>query len=77
MERPRCLEAPIREDLEASHGAITLWVDIFERLYHVLRLRPHPSTIVRGLRKMPKLYLWGWRFIPEPGPRLESVTPAH
>lgn len=67
----------LREDLEASHRAVTLWVDIFERLYHVFRLRPHTSTTVRGLRKMPKLYLWDWSPIPEPGPRLENLVAAH
>jgi len=67
----------LREDLEASHRAVTLWADIFERLYHVFRLRPHTSTMVRGLRKMPKLYLWDWSPIPDPGPRLENLVAAH
>ncbi len=67
----------LREDLEASHRAVTLWVEILERLYHVFRLRPHASAKVRALRKMPKLYLWDWGLIPEPGPRLENLVAAH
>ncbi len=67
----------LREDLEVSHRAVTLWMDILERLYHLFRVRPHTSTKVRGLRKMPKLYLWDWSQIPEPGPRLENLIAAH
>jgi len=67
----------LREDLEVSHRAVTLWMDILERLYHLFRVRPYASTKVRGLRKMPKLYLWDWSLIPESGPRLENLVAAH
>jgi predicted AAA+ superfamily ATPase len=67
----------LREDLEASHRAVTLWTEILERLYHVFRLRPYASTKVRGLRKMPKLYLWDWSLVSEPGPRLENLVALH
>ncbi|MEW6744990.1 MAG: ATP-binding protein [Planctomycetota bacterium] len=67
----------LREDLEVSHRALTLWMEILERLYYVFRLRPHVSTKVRGLHKMPKLYLWDWSLVSEPGPRLENLVASH
>ena len=39
----------IREDLEVSHRALTLWMDILERLYHVFRIRPFVVPRVRSL----------------------------
>ena len=67
----------LREDLEVSHRAVSSWTEILERLYHVYRLRPHTSTKVRGLHKLPKLYLWDWSLVPEPGPRFENLVAAH
>ena len=59
----------LREDLEASHRALTHWMDVLERLYYVVRLRPFENSRVRSLRKMPKAYLWDWSEVPAPGPR--------
>ena len=67
----------LREDLEVSHRALTLWMDILERLYHVFRVRPFSSTKVRGLRKMPKAYLWDSSLVPERGPRFENLVALH
>ncbi|MFN8546130.1 MAG: DUF4143 domain-containing protein [Candidatus Binatia bacterium] len=67
----------LREDLEASHRAITSWIDILERLYHVFRLRPFATRAVRSLRKMPKAYLWDASLVPERGPRFENLIALH
>lgn len=50
----------LRQDLEVSHRALTHWIDVLERLYYVVRIRPFESSRVRRLRKMPKAYLWDW-----------------
>jgi len=67
----------LREDLEVSHRAVTHWIDILERLYHVVRLRPWTSHRVRGLRKMPKAYLWDWSLVRDPGARFENLVALH
>jgi len=67
----------LREDLEVSHRAVTHWMDILDRLYHVLRIPPFVSTKVRGVRKMPKAYLWDWSLVPAPGPRFENLVALH
>ena len=67
----------LREDLEVSHRALTHWIDILDRLYYIVRLRPHASRQVRALRKMPKAYLWDWSQIVEPGPRFENLVAMH
>jgi len=67
----------LREDIEASHRALTHWMDIFERLYYVVRIRPFEARRVRGLRKMPKAYLWDWSQVPARGPRFENLVALH
>lgn len=67
----------LREDLEVSHRALTLWIAILERLYYVFRLRPHSSAKIRGLRKMPKAYLWDTSLVESSGPRFENLVALH
>jgi hypothetical protein len=67
----------LREDLEVSHRALTHWIDVLERLYYVVRIRPFESSRVRSLRKMPKAYLWDWSEVAAPGPRFENLVALH
>ncbi len=67
----------LREDLEVSHRAVTHWLDVLERLYHVFVVRPYVSRRIRGLRKMPKVYLWDWSLISSRGPRFENLVASH
>jgi len=67
----------LREDLEVSHRAVTLWMDVLERLYHIFRIRPFTSQRVRSLHKMPKAYLWESSLVPAPGARFENLVALH
>lgn len=67
----------LREDLEVSHRAVTHWVDILERLYYVVRVRPFAATTIRGLHKRSKAYLWDWSQAAMTGPRFENLIALH
>ncbi len=67
----------LREDLEVSHRAVTHWLDVLERLYYLVRLRPYAVQSARGLKRMPKAYLWDWSQVPSPGARLENLVALH
>ena len=67
----------LREDLEVSHRALTHWMDILERLYYIFRIRPFVGRRIRGLRKMPKTYLWDSSLVPTPGTRFENMVALH
>lgn len=67
----------LREDLDASHRALSHWMDVLERLYHVFRVRPFASSRVRALKRMPKAYLWDSSLVPERGPRFENLVALH
>ena len=76
VSSPLSLNA-LREDLEVSHRAATHWIDILERLYFIVRVRPFESRKVRALRKMPKAYLWDWSQVQQEGPRFENLVAMH
>jgi uncharacterized protein len=67
----------LREDLEVSHRALTLWIDVLERLYFSFRLRPYAAKQVRSLHLMPKLHLWDSSLVPDPGRRFENLVALH
>jgi predicted AAA+ superfamily ATPase len=67
----------LREDLEVSHRALTHWLDVLERLYYVIRVRPFETSRVRGLKKMSKPYVWDWSQVASAGPRFENLVALH
>jgi len=67
----------LREDLDASHRGISHWVDILDRLYYSFRILPWASRSTRSLKRMPKLYLWDWSEVPDPGARFENLIASH
>jgi uncharacterized protein len=67
----------LREDLEVSHRALTHWVEILDRLYHIFRLRPFTGPRVRALKRMPKAYLWDVSLVSDPATRFENLVALH
>lgn len=67
----------LREDIEVSHRALTHWMEILERLYHVFRVRPFGGSRVRALKKMPKAYLWDASQVPARAARFENLVGLH
>ncbi|MCX6545966.1 MAG: ATP-binding protein [Acidobacteria bacterium] len=67
----------LREDLEVSHRAVTHWIGVLERLYHVVLLRPFVSRRITALKKMPKAYLWDWSLVTDPAGRFENMLALH
>ena len=67
----------LRENLEVSHRALTHWIEIFERLYYLFRIRPYTSLRARSLQKMPKAYLWESTLVQTPAARFENLIALH
>lgn len=67
----------LREDLLAAHKSVALWVNILERFYYHFRIYPLQSTLIKSLRKEPKLYLWDWSEIEDPAVRFENMVAVH
>ncbi len=67
----------LREDIEVSHRAITSWLNILESFYYCFRIHPYSKNNFRSLKKEPKLYLWDWSEITDPGARFENIIASH
>ena len=67
----------IKEDLDVSHRAVTNWLNILESLYYHFRIYPYAGSAIRSLKKEPKLFLWDWSEVSEPGARFENLIASH
>ncbi len=67
----------LREDLNVTHKTIASWVDILEKFYYHFRIYPFQSTLIKSLRKEPKLYLWDWSEIKDEAVRFENMAATH
>jgi predicted AAA+ superfamily ATPase len=67
----------VREDLDAGFKAVANWLTILESFYYAYRIRPFTSRWIRSIRKEPKLYLWDWSEIADPGARFENMVAGH
>lgn len=67
----------LREDLEVSHRAVSLWMDILESFYYLFRIYPYSAKKIRSLKKEPKLYLWDWSEIEDEAARFENLIASH
>lgn len=67
----------LREDLGVTHKTIALWMDIVERFYYHFRIYPFQSSLIKSLRKEPKLYLWDWSEIKDEDAKFENMVASH
>ncbi|NQY74635.1 MAG: ATP-binding protein, partial [Candidatus Margulisbacteria bacterium] len=67
----------IREDLEVSHRSISHWIATLEELYYAYRIYPYQNNRIRALKKEPKLFLWDWSEVVDPGARFENMVAGH
>ncbi len=67
----------LREDLEVSHRAVSLWMDILESFYYNFRIYPYSTKRIRSLKKEPKLYLWDWSEVEDESSRFENLVASH
>ena len=67
----------LREDLQVATDSVRLWVSYLEQLYYIYLLRPFAGRLARTLRREPKVFLWDWSAVSQPGARLENLIASH
>lgn len=67
----------LREDLNASHGAVARWVELLETFYYIFRIYPYSTQKYKSMKKEPKVYLWDWSEAGDPAKRFENVIASH
>ena len=67
----------LREDLQISHKTVSKWLDIFERIYAIIRLSPFGAAKIRAVKKEQKHYHYDWSLVPDPFLRFENLVAMH
>lgn len=67
----------LREDLQASHRAVSRWIDIFERLYAIFRVAPFGAPRIRAVKKERKHYHFDWTLVHDEAARFENLVASH
>jgi predicted AAA+ superfamily ATPase len=60
-----------------SIDTIRRWVEVLKSFYYCFSIQPWSKNISRSLIKEPKLYLWDWSSIEDPGQRNENLVASH
>lgn len=63
--------------IRVSVDTVRRWLNILEEFYFSFRVRPWYTNVKRSLVKEPKVYLWDWAEIKDPGARLENFVASH
>ncbi len=63
--------------INVSAPTIQRWIKCLESFYYCFTVRPWSKNVKRSLRKDPKIYLWDWSEISDPGARVENFIAAH
>lgn len=67
----------LREDLQISHGTITHWIDILEKLYAIFRISPFGAPRLRAVKKEQKHYHFDWTLVSDESLRFENMVACH
>lgn len=63
--------------LRVSVDTVIRWVNILQEFYYCFRIQPWFKNVKRALVKEPKIYLWDWSDIKDPGAKLENMVASH
>ncbi len=67
----------LARDVNVAVDTVRRWLAALEALFYCFTLRPWARNIPKTLRKQPKVYLWDWSLVADPGARLENLTASH
>lgn len=63
--------------INVTAETITRWIKVLNSFYYCFTLKPWHKNIARALTKEPKIYLWDWSLIQDPGQRFENFIASH
>jgi len=69
--------ANIANQLNIAESTIHRWIKMLESFYFCYSIKPWHKNIRRAIRKMPKIYLWDWSIITNPGRLNENFIASH
>jgi len=67
----------LSKKVRVSVETIRRWLDTLSQLYYSFSLQPWSENITRSLLKEPKIYLWDWSLLQDPGAKAENFVACH
>jgi predicted AAA+ superfamily ATPase len=67
----------LAKKIRVSVDTVSRWVEVLESFYFCFLIRPWSKNVTRSLLKEPKMYLWDWALITDPGARAENFIASH
>jgi len=63
--------------IDVSVDTVRRWMKVLEKFYYCFIIKPWTKNISRSLIKTPKVYLWDWSDIIDPGAKAENFIACH
>lgn len=63
--------------VNVSIDTIRRWIQTLKAFYFCFCIQPWTKNITRTLLKEPKIYLWDWSLVEDPGARVENFIASH
>lgn len=70
-------QSTLAAKIKVSVPTLHRWIELLKNLYFCFTLQPWSKNISRSLVKEPKIYLWNWALVDDPGSRLENFAASH
>ncbi len=67
----------LAKKVHVSSETIRRWIETLKALYYCFSIQPWTTNVSRSLLKEPKIYLWDWSLVNDPGHKLENVVASH
>ena len=67
----------LSKKVNVSVDTIRRWIKVLESLYYCFTIQPWFRNVSRSLLKQPKIYLWDWSLVIDPGVKSENFVASH
>ena len=63
--------------INVSVDTVRRWIQVLKSFYYCFIIRPWTKNVTRSLIKEPKIFLWDWSLVEDPGARVENFIASH
>ena len=70
-------KASLAKKIQVTGQTIGRWLATLENFYYSFFIHPYSTNIPRSLMKEPKIYLYDWSLVKDPGARFENFVATH
>ncbi len=67
----------LANDIRVSADTVKRWINVLSQFYYCFRIQPWFKNVKRSLLKEPKIYLWDWALVRDPGGKIENFVAGH